>query len=237
MQRYFSNELNNKYFTLQNEDIHHIKNVMRMNERDKIEIVYKNNLYIACIEDINKNIKIKYLEQIPTTDSKIPKITIIIPYLKEQKLDIIFQKSTELGINKFIVIPMEHAQVKITSEIFNKKKFRWERICKEASEQSKRLDIPNIEYYESFKLLSNLNGLNLVCSTKNDIQTIKKVLLNNKDYDTINIVIGPEGGISNNEEQYLNSIGYRSISLGQQILRVETAPICVLSQISYEYME
>jgi len=65
---------------------------------------------------------------------------------------------------------------------------------------------------------------------KTSLKTINK-------YDTINIVIGPEGGLSNNEIKYLNEIGFKSVSLGNRILRVETVPLYILSIINYELME
>ena len=63
------------------------------------------------------------------------------------------------------------------------------------------------------------------------------VLQSHKSYDKINIVIGPEGGISPKEEEYLNSIGFKSVSLGKNIMRVETVPLYILSVLNYENME
>ena len=63
------------------------------------------------------------------------------------------------------------------------------------------------------------------------------VLTKNRNCDTINIVIGPEGGLSNEEEDYLNNIGYDSVTLGKRIMRVESVPLFLLSIINYEYME
>ena len=85
--------------------------------------------------------------------------------------------------------------------------------------------------------LKNLLGLNFVCSTRKIENNLKMVLTKNRNCDTINIVIGPEGGLSNLEEDYLNSIGYDSVTLGMRIMRVESVPLFILSIINYEYME
>jgi len=117
-----------------------------------------------------------------------------------------------------------------------KKLDRWNKICKEASEQSKRLTIPIITEIKTLVELKNIEGLKIVCSTKEKENNIKKFLDRNINYTKINIVIGPEGGISPKEEDYLNSIGFNSISLGNNIMRVETVPIFILSVINYSNM-
>ena len=83
--------------------------------------------------------------------------------------------------------------------------------------------------------MENIDGTKIVCSTKEKENTIKKFLTNNP-IKKINIVIGPEGGISPKEEEYLNSIGFTSISLGENIMRVETVPMFILSLLNYENM-
>ncbi len=111
------------------------------------------------------------------------------------------------------------------------------RICKEASEQSKRNSIPDVEIIDKIEDLKKIEGHNFTCSTQEKINNIKKVLKNIKNCDKINLVIGPEGGISEKEELLLNKIGFESISLGNLIMRVESVPLFLMSIINYEYME
>ena len=126
--------------------------------------------------------------------------------------------------------------IKLDKDKELKKVERWNKICKEASEQSKRVNIPIVTEVKTLKELDGINGIKLVCSTNEKDNTIKKYLNKNNDYNKINIVIGPEGGISPKEEEYLNSIGFESVSLGNNIMRVETVPIYILSVINYENM-
>ena len=114
---------------------------------------------------------------------------------------------------------------------------RWNRILKEASEQSKRITIPKLVLIDSLKDLKDLKGLNLICSTKEKQQTIKKIVKTFPNYDTINVVIGPEGGLTEKEEETLVNLGYKSVTFGSRILRVETVPLYILSIINYEFME
>lgn len=232
MQRYFSKELINDYFILSVEDKYHITTVMRMKPKDKIEIVYNEELYIGQIEDIN-NFKVKLLKKEATVPDNKPNIILCIPLLKEQKMDYILQKATELGVNEIVPIILERSIVKLDNEKESKKIARWEKIVKEASEQSKRVDIPIIRRIHQINELK-FNGLKIVCSTVEKSNNIKKVLKKEKN---IIFVIGPEGGISPKEETKLNSMGFISTSLGSRIMRVETVPLYIMSVINYEFME
>lgn len=237
MQRYFSNKLDNNYFYLNNDDIYHIKKVMRNKDGDLVEIVYNNKVFISKIEDMNTNIKFKKIYEKDNLITNKPYVTLIIPYLKETKMDLIFQKATEMGVDEFILLPMEHCMVKIDSKKLESKMTRWIRICKEASEQSKRISIPIINIVNNINDLKKLSGYNFTCSTQEKSNNIKKVLKSIKSCDRINLVIGPEGGVSKKEEEILKNIGFKSISLGNLIMRVESVPLFLMSIINYEYME
>lgn len=236
MQRYFSDKLENNKFELNNDDLYHISRVMRMKTGDSIEVVHNSEVYICDLEIINNeiNVFVKYKEENKEVDS-IEKV-LIIPLLKENKMDLIFQKATELGVSKIVPVIMERSIIKLEKDRESKKIERWNKICKEASEQSKRVNIPIVTEVKTLKELEKEPGLKIVCSTKEKNNTIKKFLQSNKNYNRINIVIGPEGGLSPKEEEYLNSIGFNSISLGNNIMRVETVPIYIMSVINYENM-
>lgn len=234
MQRYFSKELIQDHFILSLDDKYHITTVMRMKNGDKIEIVYNEELYIGQIEDIN-NFKVKLLKKEEITKDKRPNVILCIPLLKEQKIDYILQKATELGVNEIVPIILERSIIKIDEKTFAKKKERWIKIVKEASEQSKRVDIPVIKDIHKIKDLNNFNGLKIVCSTQEKENNIKKMLKNIKN--NIIFVIGPEGGISPKEEKELNELGFISTSLGSRIMRVETVPLYLMSIVNYEFME
>ena len=121
---------------------------------------------------------------------------------------------------------MERSIVKLDKERFNKKKVRWRMICKEASEQSKRTDIPEITDIMSIKDLVNLDyDIKLVASTKEKDKLLNYYLQSIKDCAKIIMVIGPEGGISPKEETYLLENNYNPVSFGDLIFRVETAAI------------
>ena len=237
MQRYFAKEKVDNQFNLLNDDLYHIKTVMRMKSGDKVEVVYENNVYLCEVQFLKDEVSIIELERLQTTSNLEPKITLILPFLKEQKMDLILQKGTELGIDEFIFIETERTIVKIEDKKEQSKLERWSRICKEASEQSMRLDIPNVKIERNKDNLENLVGLKLLCSTQEKDKTVKNLLKNTRNYDKINIMIGPEGGFSVKEEIYFEKKGFIKVSLGSQIMRVETVPVFLASIIRYEFME
>ena len=230
MQRYF---IKNKDMLLEESDIRHIKKVMRMNINDKIELVYNNKLHICEITSLEP-FNIKVIEKLDEDKKTKIELIVAVALVKEQKMDLILQKLTELGVSRIIPVSMERSIVKLDKERFNKKKVRWESICKEASEQSKRTNIPIIEDIKSIKDLTKEDAdLKLVASTKEKEKLLNYYLQSIEDCAKIIMVIGPEGGISDKEEDILVSNGYNRVSFGNLIFRVETATIYVASIINY----
>lgn len=236
MQRYFAVGKSDSDVILSDSDYHHIKRVMRMKNGDNIEVVYDNILYSAVIDNLENN-KITICNKIDQESDKYPYIRLIIPMLKEQKLDLILQKSTEIGVNEIIIVPFQRSMVKCENNKEKTKLDRWKKILKEASEQSMRLDIPIISFKNNMSFVNELDGYKFICSTNEKDNNIKHALKKVTQYDKISLVIGPEGGISKEEEAYLVEKGFEKITLGTQIMRVETVPIFLTSIIRYEYME
>lgn len=232
MQRYFAKEYKEKII-LNDSDIHHIKNVMRMKTGDLIEVVCDNKLYICKLENLEP--LSLYIEEEINEENKINlDITIAVALVKEQKMDLILQKLTELGVNRIIPVNMERSIVKLDEARFKKKKARWEAICKEASEQSKRTNIPVIEDIKSIKELAKIEAdYRLVASTKEKSKMLNSYLQNINNCAKIIMIIGPEGGISEREESILNESGFESVSFGNLIFRVETAAIYVASIFNF----
>lgn len=235
MQRYFSSSKENNKLFLINDDIYHITRVMRMEDDDKIEVIYNGDLYICNV--ITKDLPWVSIVSKEEGIAENKEIILAVPLLKEQKMDLVLQKATELGVAKIIPVIMERSIVKLDSSKELKKIDRWSKICKEASEQSKRNSIPTITNIMTLKELVKEDGIKIVCSTVEKENNLKKFLTEHKNYDKIIIVVGPEGGISPNEEEYLVNEGFTRVSLGKRIMRVETVPIFILSALNYEFME
>lgn len=235
MQRYFAKAKKDKLFILDDSDIHHICNVMRMKSGDFIEVVFDEVLY-KCRVNMDECVSVLLDSVMESNVFNKKEIVLIVPVLKEQKMDLVLQKSTELGVDRIIPIITERCVVKVDSKE-DKKIIRWSRIVKEASEQCKRLNVPIIENIRYIKDLNFFDGVKYVCSTRENSKNIKNVMHNILECAKMYIVVGPEGGLSINEEEKLNDMGFVSISLGSRIMRVETVPIYILSILNYEMLE
>jgi len=235
MQRYFAKYREDDKFILNDSDYHHIKNVMRMALDSKIEVVYNNCLFLCKISGEKEITIIKKEEENNELDVEI---IIAQSLVTENKWDLIIQKLTELGVKKIIPIKTNRSISKIDDRKLVSKLKRWEIICKEASEQSKRTSIPSITRPMSIKELINEekdSSLKLVCSVNSD-NLLKKVFTNKNNYDKIVVVIGPEGGFTKEEESELIDNGFLQVSLGSRVLRTETAAIYMASIINYIFM-
>lgn len=234
MQRYFCDS-NEEVVTLSSDDSYHITKVMRMNVGDNTELVSNNKLYIAEIIKTTPNVIVKKNSIQESFDTNI-NIDIAQSIVVEQKMDYILQKGTELGANKFIPLIVDRSVVKLNDKS-DKKQKRWQTIVKEAAEQSKRLEVPTVANPCNIKELAKLDyDLKILCSVNETSKNIKTVLSNISISDRILVVVGSEGGFTNLEEQELIKNGFVSASLGNRVLRTETASLFVLSVINYIFM-
>ena len=235
MQRYFVNKKEGNLFILSSEDSHHVINVMRMKINEEVEIVFDNKLYLASISNLTIPIECELVKELENKERDIPKVIIVQSLVKEQKMDYILQKACELGVYQIIPVNTSRSVVKIDKND-TKKIVRWNKILKEASEQSKRVDIPILDKIYNFDDLKILDFKEkYICSTKENKKLLKSTLSKININDTIVYVIGPEGGFSPSEEDLLIEKGFIPISLGNNILRTETASLFIMSAINYEF--
>lgn len=237
MQRYFVKNIQDNKVILGTEDSYHIKRVMRMKIGDKIEIVYQEKVYLGQIEALDDQVQAKLIEELASSKQHIRPITLAQALVKEQKMDYILQKATELGVTEIIPFCAERSIVKADKQD-EKRKIRWEKIVKEASEQSKRTDLVKIHSILSLRELSQLDNydVKIICSVSEKEKNLKKLLSNIPNSATMLFVIGPEGGLSDQEEQTLMDSGFQRVSLGDTVLRTETAGLFIMSAVRYQDM-
>lgn len=243
MQQYFINEkFENKNFILSKEDSFHIVKVMRKEVGSKIFIVFlESKKYICNIVKIENNIVTinPDAEVINNTELEV-EITVAIPPLKSDKLDYLIQKMTELGVSNIVLFNSERNISKIKEDKIESKLNRFKKISKEASEQSKRLIIPNISYVKNISELVDISKDNdyKVVAYENEASNLeninfKSILNDNLKNKKIISIFGSEGGLSKKEIDYFIENNYSLIGLGKRILRAETAPLYFLSCVGY----
>lgn len=238
MQRYFSDKIEGNTVVLSKDDSYHIKRVMRMKLNDKIEVVSKKVCYIARVIDLDQNqVKAEIVSKLENDFYASIQVTLVQSLVKEQKMDFIIQKATELGVFEIIPFKASRSVVKI-NEKESKKIERWQKIAKEASEQSKRLEIPVINKIITLNDLVNLDDydIKILCTVRENNKNIKNVLSNIKTSDKMLVVVGPEGGFTESEEEKMIENGFLAVSLGDTVLRTETVALFIMSIIRYHDM-
>ncbi len=231
MQQYFAKEKNNNNLLLNIDDLNHIKNVMRMKENDKIIVVYDSKSYICTL---NKDLLSANIIDVFKNGEDYGRFVVYVPLLSEEKMSYIFKHGTELGVTEFIVVEYEHCKYKLPKKDYEKKLLRWNKIIKEASEQSYRINKPLLEKIISVQDIISLENVNILCSLdKSNVKNICKVLTRNNCRGTINLVFGPEGGLSTKEEVIISEKGFTKTSLGEDVLRTETVPLMIASIVKY----
>ncbi|SOC20822.1 16S rRNA (uracil1498-N3)-methyltransferase [Ureibacillus xyleni] len=246
MQRYFIDEQFNDQneVIITGENAKHILKVMRMEVGDSLIVVQNNIAFICEIVNSGQNVVVKQTGETIKSPEMPVQVTIVCGLPKGDKLDLITQKGTELGMYALIPFAAERSIVKWDDKKGEKKTERLQKIAKEAAEQSHRTHVPEIVSPISFKqLLEMVPRYDAVfIADEEDAKQEKRTRFADKlkkVYDneskSILLIFGPEGGISRNEAKSLIEAGSETMSLGPRILRAETAPLYALSAISYEF--
>lgn len=187
------------------------------------------------------------IEALDTNAESNVHINILQGLPKADKMELVIQKGTELGVKEFTPVNMERCVVKISSKDEKKKIERWQKIAEVAAKQSGRDIIPKINNIENLKQLKEvLNGYDaIIVAYENEKEyTMKRALdkikkdINNGSSIKIAILIGPEGGVSEQEVQYMkDECNAIVVTLGKRILRTETVALVMSGIIMYEFEE
>jgi 16S rRNA (uracil1498-N3)-methyltransferase len=231
MQRYFAIDKVDEKLILSTDDLHHLFNVLRLKKGEHFQIVYNKILYECMV--VNPILfDFKYISSSLLVDYKY-KLTFFIANPKNDKLEFILQKCTEIGVSKFVIFESERSIAKIDFDTFEKRKNRYEKIVQEAAQQSKQNNIPEVDFLDDVENFKNYEfDQKFVAYETASISDISKFDLCKKAY-SISFIVGPEGGFSPREIEKFSLFGFKTISLGSSILRCETAPIYIASVISY----
>ena len=212
------------------EQAHYVKDVMRLKIGDKLSIFNILGEWNAVIESYEKNgAKIKIMEKVRDKDNE-KNIWLAFSPIKQNSLNFVMQKGTELGVQKFIPILSDRTIVReVNIE-------RIKKIIVEASEQSNRISVPEINKPDSLKNFLSIfpkNGCLIFCDINSNQNNLKNILAKNID-GPICIIIGPEGDFSENERKIIIGLNQTySISLAKNILKAETAAISAITIVNY----
>ena len=235
MQRYFSTS--NDSIVISADDIYHITKVMRGKISSTFEVVFNEKVHVCKITSLNP-FSYEVIDVYGDSKELENEITLFYVLSKGDKNEFVIQKATELGVKNVVFLNSQRSVIKLSQNDFEKKLVRYQKIAKEASEQSKRNVIPEIKgLYDLNKipsdLLCNYNYVAYELESGKTSKTMDFLLENSKNNGSISVLIGPEGGISEKEIETLISNKFIPISLGKRILRTETAAVYALSVLGF----
>lgn len=231
------NVLENNNINIRGPEVKHIQ-VLRHNVKDSI--IVNENIY--KIVSIGKdNIDLEYIKKAPQIGIPTSNITLYIGFLKSEKMDFLVQKSVEIGVKKIVPFFSKNVVVKLDEKARDKRREKLQKIADEACKQCGRMDTVKVEEFLDFKKLkSALNEEKVFFAYEASKDSLRNEIINLKErkLNRIGIVIGAEGGFATKEAEELNKLeNVCCVSLGDRILRAETAALNLLSILIYEMEE
>ncbi len=227
---------NSERYYIQGNDYNHIKNVLRMKVGDQLLISVENKSNLCEIESFTDVSVIAKVIKYDYQDSSLPiKIFLFQGLPKSDKLELIIQKSVELGTSVIVPTETNRSIVKIDEKKKESKTERWQKIAESAAKQSKCSSIPEvlspIKFNKALEIIKDLDLCIVPYENAEKISATQKALSLIKPGMKVGVFIGPEGGFEDAEIDKLKELGAHIISLGKRILRTETASITALSML------
>lgn len=216
---------------------HHLRNVLRITPGEIIRIIDgQGNVYTAEILDTptNRSASIARIQTHAFHAIPSPTLALFQGLPKNDKMEIILQKTTELGVTQIVPLHSERTLQKPSQNRYE----RWHRVVISATKQCKRAWLPELCNTQQFEAsLAELKkfSLRLLLSPHTEEQHIKAVLRETPDPNAIALFVGPEGGFSDQEVTAAVESGCVPVTLGRNILRTETAAITAVAVITYEF--
>lgn len=238
------------------DDLHHLRKVLRARPGMELDISDGDCWeYKTCLEELTEDCAtLKILDKQKFATEPATRVTLYQGVPKASKMETVIQKTVEMGVDTIVPVFMERTVV-VEKGNFGKKLDRWNKIAAEAVKQCKRGIIPRVtESYDVDKMLAELPNYDLIiCPYENeDGLTIKDFLRAAPEPAArvrtgregtrqpgpqalrVALIIGPEGGFSEDEIEKLKAAGAATVTLGKTILRTETAGLAALAMIMYE---
>lgn len=248
MHRFYCEQKNivDRQIFLTGMDVNHIRNVLRMKRGEDLVICDGHGKDYYCrINSLDAAQIIVDIDEEKPSESELPvRITLYQGLPKKEKMELIVQKTVELGVAEIVPVAMKRCVVKLEDEKKeSKKRERWQLISESAAKQSGRGVIPEVtkalSYKEALKRAAERGMIIVPYEHAAGMNALKQAVTEltaslGKDRKEISVFIGPEGGFEESEMEHALTFGAVSVSLGKRILRTETAGLATLSILMYE---
>ncbi|TEB07225.1 Ribosomal RNA small subunit methyltransferase E [Pelotomaculum schinkii] len=225
--------------TITGPDVVHIVKVLRLEPGDTLTVLDgRGMVYEAVIEQAGReSVVCAVVSESNAGGAPALRITLVQGLPKNDKMDLIVQKATELGVCRLIPLICDRSVVKLAGDKPLCRLERWQRIAREAAKQCRRPDVPEVlppaGWEEALAGMPDNTAAVIPWEEENQ-ESLKKVLGVSGPWGDIYVFIGPEGGFTPAEVELARSHGVRPVTLGPRILRTETAGLAVLAIILYQ---
>ncbi len=223
--------------TITGEEAYHLAKVLRLTPGEKVAVADGNGRrFLAILEKVSSDVTTASLEQeLPGGEPPV-QVTLLQGIPKNDKFDLIIQKTTELGVSRIVPVEMKRCVVQIKRDKVADRVQRWQRIAREAAKQCGRSKIPEIVEPSSLETaLAHLPGGTPIVAPWEEAAGVSlgDLLLKYSSTASVAYIVGPEGGLTAAEIDCARQYGAVPVTLGQRILRTETAAIAVLVMIMH----
>lgn len=236
MTRFFvtTEQLENDRILLSGENAKHAK-VLRLKAGEEVLLCDGKGRECLCRVCDEQNMEFEVVERRKSTTEAAVSVSVYMALPKADKLEHVIQKATELGAYEIVTFPSARCVSKPDEKSLAKKLERWQKIAQSAAEQSGRGRIPEVIVLTSYKAAVERAAqadMSLLFYENEHALTLQ-ASLNKKDYSTVSLLTGPEGGLEEAEVEQAKDAGMQICTLGKRILRCETAPLCALSAVMF----
>ncbi len=219
-------DLHSRFISIKGEKARYLVTVLRCRTGDPLLIHdEKGNVYSATVAGVtNKEVSAEVIGKIDLQAESPLNITLYQGLLKGEKMDLVIQKATELGVSEIVPVVTERCQVRQTRKLG-----RWTKIAEEASRQAGRNIVPLIGETAEFKEMIAASSRDGIIFWEQGGEELGVVLNRFKGSLNISLFTGPEGGFSEAEVGAASEKGFVRATLGRRILRAETAAITAVA--------
>lgn len=224
---------------IEGDEVKHIRKVLRLKAGDEILVFDGSGKEFegTIVEEGRSSVMVKVQGIFSSKGDSSLEVTLAQSLLKGEKMDYLIQKATELGVKEIIPFFSSRSVPLLEKSRRPNRHHRWEKIAVEASKQCGRGVVPKIESLQDYPGMlraASTDHLRLILWEGDGIK-LKEVLERSGEKTKIFFVIGPEGGFSLDEVDEAKRAGFVAVTLGKRILRAETASLCLLSILQYEW--
>jgi 16S rRNA (uracil1498-N3)-methyltransferase len=238
--RFFVNRFENSKATLVGETAGHLARVLRAEPGQLYELSDGNTVWLARIEEVGllnrgeNRIEFSLVEQVAAAESAL-RLTLLLALVKFDRFEWCLEKATELGVDEIVVLAADRTD-KVLLAAAPKRYVRWEKILHESAQQSRRLAAPRLsEAIRPAKAFAaQSDGVRILLSERQNVSLLRDVLERSPgSVASATLAIGPEGGWTDVEIESARAAGFAEASLGNLILRTETAVISTLAIVRF----